>query len=380
MLLKGQRGAPPRSLYPCHVCGEPLKHPAGGAVDICCRCLVERWEECRPRVEAVHAWSREIFGLPVAPPRTPDGIRCNICSHDCRMAPGESGYCGIRSGDPESLRCDGRSRGRAMSYFDPLPTNCVADWVCPGGTGAGYPLYSHDRNAEVGYYNLAVFFEACNLNCLYCQNWSFKTAHKSSPSWISVDELAGQVRDTTSCICYFGGDPIPQVPFALKVSRRVREMHPGRIMRICWETNGSARPAWLESMMRLSLESGGCIKMDLKAWSPKIHSALCGCDNRQVLENFSRLARHIPLRPDPPPLVASTLLVPGYVGEEEIFHLARFIAGLNPDIPYTLLAFTPQFCMDQFPTSTRVEAEACLEVARKAGLRRVRLGNRHFLG
>jgi pyruvate formate lyase activating enzyme len=139
-------------------------------------------------------------------------------------------------------------------------------------------------------------------------------------------------------------------------------------------------PAWLKRMARISLESGGCIKMDLKAWRPNIHRALCGFDNRLILENFAQLAGYAPLRPDPPLVVASTLLTPGYVNEEEIWGLASFIAGINPDIPYVLLAFAPQFHMEDFPTTSREQADACLDAARRAGLRRVRLGNGHLVG
>ncbi|HOV86300.1 MAG TPA: radical SAM protein, partial [Syntrophobacteraceae bacterium] len=81
----------------------------------------------------------------------------------------------------------------------------------------------------------------------------------------------------------------------------------------------------------------------------------------------------------PPFLVASTLLVPGYVGEDEVRGIASFIAELDPDIPYTLLAFAPQFRMNDFPTTSRDHAESCLEAARSAGLRRIRIGNTHLL-
>jgi pyruvate formate lyase activating enzyme len=251
----------------------------------------------------------------------------------------------------------------------------VADWVCAGGTGAGYPLYAYEKGPEAGFHNLAVFFEACNFNCLYCQNWSFKQAHRSQRPFLSVNGLVSAVNVRTSCICYFGGDPTPQLPYALRVSEEARRKRPDTILRICWETNGSMHPAWLKRMVKLSLESGGCIKVDLKAWHPHVHRALCGCDNQQVLNNFARLAQWVPLRPEPPLLVASTLLVPGYVNEEEIGHLASFIADLNPDIPYALLAFAPQFVLDDFPTTSRAQAEACLDAAKRAGLRRVRLGN-----
>jgi pyruvate formate lyase activating enzyme len=256
----------------------------------------------------------------------------------------------------------------------------VADWVCPGGTGAGYPVHAHERGPEAGFYNLAVFFEACNFNCLFCQNWPFKKANSVNHEWKPLETLIEAVNGKTSCICFFGGDPTPQVAYAVRVSRRVREDHPNQILRICWETNGSMHRAWLKQMVRLSLDSGGCIKVDLKAWNPEIHKALCGCDNREVLENFAALARYTDLRPNPPLLIASTLLVPGYVGEAEVRHLASFIANCNPDIPYTLLAFAPQFWMEDFPTTSFEQVEACLEVAKQAGLRRVHLGNRLLVG
>jgi pyruvate formate lyase activating enzyme len=363
----------------CHVCGKRVAG-VGWAIGVCPECIVGRWDESRRCIEAIHAESREAFGLPLQPPASPDGLLCNLCTHRCRMRPAESGYCGIRSGARESLRRDGRSRGRVSYYYDPLPTNCVADWVCPGGTGAGYPDFAHERGPEAGYYNLAVFFEACNFNCLFCQNWSFKKSNDVDQGWRPPEILTQAITEKTSCICYFGGDPTPQIAYAVEVARRARRKNPDQILRICWETNGSVNPVWLKQMVRLSLESGGCIKVDLKAWNPQIHRALCGCDNRQVLENFVEMAKVTALRPDPPLLVASTLLVPGYVGEEEVRQLASFIARCNPDIPYTLLAFAPQFYMDDFPTTSREQVEACLEAARQAGLQRVHLGNRHLVG
>jgi pyruvate formate lyase activating enzyme len=377
MLIKDLVGSTISPLI-CSVCGQRWTH-LGSSLGVCPKCICDRWEESRDLIEVVHRESREAFQLPIRPPQDPEGITCNLCFHKCRMTSGQAGYCTIRRGTEESLRLDGRRRSRVSYYYDPLPTNCVADWVCPGGTGAGYPDYSHDSGTEVGFYNLAVFFEACNLNCLFCQNWSFKQHRNPEPSWRSIDSMTKAVNGSTSCICFFGGDPAPQIPFALRFCEEARRKRPNQILRICWETNGSMHPSWLKRMAWMSLESGGCIKMDLKAWNPQIHKALCGFDNRHILENFSRLAEWVPLRPDPPLLVASTLLVPGYVGEEEVSRIASFIARLNPSIPYALLGFAPQFCMEDFPTTSRDQAEACLQAAKRAGLRRVRLGNQHLI-
>lgn len=194
----------------------------------------------------------------------------------------------------------------------------------------------------------------------------------------SARELAEAVTAETSCICYFGGDPTCQLPHALAASRLAREQKPKKILRICWETNGSMNAELLNKMMRLSVESGGCVKFDLKAMDTNLHYALCGVGNKRTLENFAAAARFIPQRLEPPPLVASTLLVPGYIEAQEIKAIASFIAKLDPDIPYALLGFHGDFLMTDLPATSWKQAEGCLAAAKAAGLRCVRLGNVHI--
>jgi pyruvate formate lyase activating enzyme len=139
------------------------------------------------------------------------------------------------------------------------------------------------------------------------------------------------------------------------------------------------KPALLQEMTFLSLRSGGCIKFDLKAMDKNIHYALCGVDNSRTLENFAAAAERIPERPEPPPLVASTLLVPSYVDEQEVEAIASFIARLDPNIPYALLGFHGDFLMGDLPPTSWMQAERCLATAKAAGLKRVRIGNVHIL-
>jgi pyruvate formate lyase activating enzyme len=269
---------------------------------------------------------------------------------------------------------------RQSYYYDPLPTNCVADWFCPGGTGRGYPKYACRDGPERGYTNLAVFYHACNFNCLFCQNWTFKKATFRGEK-VSAANLAAAVRPNTACICYFGGDPTPQLPHALAAARLALKaaLKAGRRVRICWETNGAMQEKWLKPLVASSLTNGGVIKFDLKAFSEELHLALTGVSNRQTLQNFACLARQMGARPEVPLLCASTLLVPGYVDLEEIHGLARFIAALNPDIPYSLLGFYPQFFLQDLPVTTRNYALQAKGVAEDAGVRRVHLGNPHLL-
>jgi pyruvate formate lyase activating enzyme len=137
---------------------------------------------------------------------------------------------------------------------------------------------------------------------------------------------------------------------------------------------------FLKRIGEVSLKSGGCIKFDLKAWNDSIHHALCGVTNEQTLRNFKVLSQLIPKRPEPPFLIASTLLVPGYVDEIEVGAIAEYLAEINPEIPYRLLAFHPQFMLRDLPTTSRSHAFRCKEAAQHAGVRRVEIGNFHLLG
>ena len=332
-----------------------------------------------PNIQQAHSEARRSFGLPVRPPKVAAGQRCQICVNECHFAPGIRSYCGLRWKEGNKLRGATADYANVSWYHDPLPTNCVADWVCPGGVGAGYPEFAYRDGPEYGYKNLAVFYQACSFDCLFCQNWHYRSLALQD-SKVGAADLADAVDERTSCICYFGGDPTPQLPHALRVARLALRKRRGRILRICWETNGSMHPALLKQAAEISLDSGGCIKFDLKAWDEGLHIALCGVSNKRTLENFELLAEYAAKRPIPPLVVASTLLVPGYIDRQEVSNLAGFISHLNPDIPYSLLAFAPQFMMCDLPTTSHRHAEQCLAEARAQGLRRVRVGNVHLLG
>jgi pyruvate formate lyase activating enzyme len=136
---------------------------------------------------------------------------------------------------------------------------------------------------------------------------------------------------------------------------------------------------WLKPLAESSLANGGIIKFDLKAFSPEMHQALTGVSNNQILKNVAALAPWIAERPEVPFLTCSTLMVPGYVDLEEIYGLARFLATLNHNIPYSLLAFYPQFYLNDLPTTSRDFAFKARQVALEAGVKRVNLGNLHLL-
>ena len=361
----------------CQIC---KRHACLIAADLglCLACIRNRPEESRRIAIENHGRIRQEWGLSPQAPDSADGVNCDFCVNRCRINDGGRGYCGLRQNRRGQLKGVTADRAKLSWYHDPLPTNCVGDWVCPGGTGCGYPVYANKEGPEHGYQNLAVFPHACTFHCLYCQNWHFRYRTLGG-QYETVENLAGAVHEQTACICYFGGDPSPQLPFLLRASRKAREDNPDRILRICWETNGAMSRRLLKKMTDSALESGGCIKIDLKAWDESLHLALTGVTNHQTLENFEWLARQASQRPKPPLQIASTLMVPGYIDGREISKIAEFIAALNPEIPYTLLGFHPDYHMSDLPPTSRKQARECLDAARQAGLKRLKVGNMHLL-
>ncbi|MEM2994460.1 MAG: radical SAM protein [Candidatus Bathyarchaeia archaeon] len=366
----------------CLVCGE--KSPlTSGKLSVCLKCVRAKPEKALEVAREAHIKSRGVYGLPSEPPKDVDGLPCGVCANNCVIGVGKSGFCGlVWNVDGRLVRFGGTAeKGVLEWYYDGLPTNCVSWWFCPGCTGAGYPKYAYKPEAEYGYSNLAVFYGACSYDCLFCQNWHYRNLSAKHKPVISAEALAARVEKHVSCICFFGGDPSPQMPHSLEVSRIAMEKAEAenRILRVCWETNGYMNPHLAEKAAECALKSGGNIKFDLKAWNETLNIALCGVSNKTALENFRLIGEKFhSKRPELPLLSASTLLVPGYVDAEEVESIAKFISQINPNIPYTLLAFYPCYVMDDLPTTSRKQALECQKAAEKH-LKNIRIGNIHLL-
>lgn len=371
----------------CSVCGS-TSPTISESIGICKKCLIrEPRDGVLELAKRVHGSARRAWGLPPEVPRTGE-IRCNICINQCSIPTGDRGFCGYWLNDGGKLRpLFGFDKIFLEYYLDPLPTNCVATPVCPAATGCGYPRYAIRNGAEVGYYNLAVFLSACNLDCLFCQNYVYKQALSSKrPDFVhDFEELVKVAKNPKiTCICYFGGDPTPFAPQLIKLTKIILDEARGSIKRICWETNGLVHPSLMKRMAELSLVSGGIVKIDWKCFTPQVYTVLTGVDGWKAIERIKRnielIAKMSRQRPEVPLLVVSTLLVPGYVDVDEVRGIAKFLASIDPSIPYILLAFHPDHNLRDLPPTSVKHAEEAVKAAREEGLVNVYLENVWLLG
>ena len=345
----------------CILCG---KENVSAALQVCVDCIRSGRREALELAGAAHARVRAQYQLPAEPPRSEGGIRCTVCSNECVLAEGERGYCGLRTNvDGKLSSAAPHDHAILYSYIDPLPTNCCAAWFCPGSS----------QHSKV---NVAVFFYGCNFNCLFCQNASHKEFQTIKSVNLKAFVASVTQRDDVHCICYFGGSPEPQLTFALHASEVILAK---RNVRICWEWNGCGNRTLVRCAAELSVTSGGIVKFDLKAFNPRLGEALSGVSNQRAYENFEMIARQYFEHAEPPVLTATTLLVPYYIDEKEVEQIAKFIADLNPEIPYSLLVFHPDFYMRDLPITPREQVKHCYEAAKKY-LDNVNIGNQQLLG
>lgn len=339
----------------CESCGN---ENVSDFLGICKGCIVEKEEGVTTYPAEKHAKSRGVFGVPETIPRGPDGRRCKLCGNECQIPEGGRGYCGLRANEDGKLRyIMGVNAGLMHAYYDPLPTNCCASWFCPASLQRGY--------------NLAVFFYGCNFNCLFCQNHSHKILNAGKR--VTVPDFINLINDRVRCICFFGGSPEPQLPFAIKASKAVSDG-----VRICWEWNGCSNPKLARKAAEISYESGGIVKFDLKTYSKELSLALSGVDNERAYENFRLIAEEFYDRRSDPMLTATTLLVPYYVDEDQVSRIAKFIADVDPDIPYSLLVFHGDFMMRDLPVTPKSQVTKCYKAAKRY-LKNVWVGNLNLL-
>lgn len=365
----------------CRVCKRDSSL-VSGSLGVCLSCIRDNYEESEPHIAEAHACVRRDFGLPAFPPRTAGGVPCTVCANECVIGKGDQGYCGLRANSDGVFTSVTSPRKAALYYYlDPQVTNCCAAWFCPAGTGAGYPKYACRPGPEVGYYNLALFFYGCNFDCLYCQNASHKQIEEAPRCDVKTLVSLSLENKRISCWCFFGGSPEPQLPFAIFASKAMLDSKPeNRVLRICFEWNGAGNRLLVDRAAELALRSGGNIKFDLKCGSETVSKALSGISNRRSFENFEMLfKKYGNERPNMPLLTATTLLVPGYVDTVEVEKIARFLADLDEDIPYSLLVFHPDFMMSDLSITPPRQVEECYRAAKKH-LTRVNVGNLASLG
>jgi pyruvate-formate lyase-activating enzyme len=117
-----------------------------------------------------------------------------------------------------------------------------------------------------------------------------------------------------------------------------------------------------------SLENAGLssICVSIKAYDKFLHQFYTGKPNKPVLDNF-KLLNESKIK-----LMAESVLIPGLIEQDEIEKIAKFIAEVNPYIPYRIDGFIPI-------NNTPWKAPSSKEVINASKLAKKYLKNVHFI-
>ena len=223
---------------------------------------------------------------------------------------------------------------------------------------------------------LVIFFQACNLNCMYCHNsytiglcnlcgvcvqacptqsLKIDSANKriihnietcdhcdiclkvcpenSSPFYksMSVDNLISEileVKDFISGITVSGGEVMLQAEFLMPFFTAIRNHSELKHLSILVDSNGNVS---LDKWDKIIDITDGFM-IDIKAYSPQIHKQITGFTNEKIIDSIHYLDTKGKL--DELRLV----LVPDYNnGEDEINKISTLINKLSPEVRKVLI-------------------------------------------
>jgi len=277
----------------------------------------------------------------------PGWVQCYACGHLCRIPPGRDGICRVRfnregtlfvpDGYVGALQCDPVEK---KPFFHALPGSLALSFGMLG----------------------------CDYHCGYCQNWITSQALRdpaslAPPIATSPEELVELAKHHGAPILASTyNEPLITSEWAVKVFT-----HAKKAGLVCaYISNGNATPRVLD-YLRPWVD---LYKVDLKGFDAKRYHELGGV-LQTVLETIVNLKQRDFW------VEVVTLIVPGFNdSDEELTGIARFLAGVDRNIPWHVTAFHTDYKMTDRPDTSVDTLLRAAEIGRAAGLHFVYAGNR----
>jgi len=273
---------------------------------------------------------------------------CYLCNHRCVVAPGKFGICGVRQnlgGKLETL-----VYGEAIAaHVDPIEKKPLYHFL-PGST------------------SLSIATVGCNFRCSFCQNWQISQASKKNGSGRGGFELMPEdvVREAKKHGCrsisYTYTEPTIFFEYAFDTAKIAKNQ--GLLNNFV--TNGYMTAEALEMIVG-SLDAAN---VDLKAFKDETYKKICGARLEPVLESIKTM-RRLGIWVE-----VTTLIVPGLNDDaEELRGIARFLSSVDPNIPWHISRFHPDYEYTEAPATPAKTLQKAAAIGREEGLRYIYIGN-----
>jgi len=277
-----------------------------------------------------------------------DLVECQLCAHRCTIKPHRMGICGVRRNEEGILYTMVYAKAVAV-HVDPIEKKPLYHFL-PGS--ASFSI------ATIG----------CNFRCLFCQNADISQASKGGGWGYPVRDfppeevVTGAKRYNCTSISYTYTEPTIFFEYAYDIALLAQKEGIKNI----FVTNGYMTKEALEAIEPY-LDAAN---VDLKSFNPQFYRRIVGARLEPVLETIERMHEMGVW------VEVTTLLIPGQNdGEEELRGIARFIAGLDVNMPWHISRFVPHYKMRTTPFTPVETIHRAAEIGREEGLRYVYAGN-----
>jgi pyruvate formate lyase activating enzyme len=275
-------------------------------------------------------------------------VRCHLCSHHCRIADGDRGFCRVRVNEKGTLYT--LAYGETVArHVDPIEKK---------------PLY----HFQPGTSSYSIATAGCNFHCGFCQNWQISQAAPERGAVgngrpLSPAQAAAEAsRQGCASIAYTYTEPTIFFEYA----RETALAGSAQGLKNVFVTNGF--------MTRRALDEAApwldAANVDLKAWSDSYYRETCSGRLKPVLEAIAHMKK-LGIW-----LEVTTLVIPGCNdSEDQLKGIATFIADTGREIPWHISRFHPDYRFDSHPPTPRQTLEKAERIGRDAGLKYVYQGN-----
>lgn len=276
-------------------------------------------------------------------------LQCTLCSHMCKLKDGMYGVCGVRRREGEQLVS--LVYGRVIAeHVDPIEKKPLFH-VLPGSLS----------------YSIAT--AGCNFHCHHCQNASISQIEGNLQRFTQVEYRdAGQIVAAAlgfGCrsVSYTYVEPTVFFEFAYDCCC---EAYRHGLLNI-FVSNGFMTARTIDCLAPVL----GAINIDIKSFRDEFYRDICGAHLAPVLAAVQRF------REKGVWVEITTLVIPGVNDTEgELRNIARFIAGVDRNIPWHVTGFRPAYRMTGLPSTDTGTLSSARQLGLSEGLRYVYTGNR----
>ncbi len=292
--------------------------------------------------DALWKWSKEAMFYK----STPHGLQCFKCPNECLLDTGDAGLCRNRVNYQGKLYSIAYGNPCAV-HIDPIEKK---------------PLFHFLPSTRA----FSIAAAGCNLACLNCQNWQIsQVSPKNTENYDMMPAKVVEQCLATRCesIAYTYSEPTTFYEYVLDTSQRARQKEIRNVLK----SNGYVH----EEPLRRLCTNLDAANIDLKGFDDDVYLKL----NRARLAPVLRTLKV--LKEQGVWLEITNLVVPGWTDNLQLIgEMSAWLAGNGlHECPLHFTRFTPMYKLTQLPLTPVSTLESAREIALKAGMHYVYLGN-----